>query len=60
MAQAFLYYGINGVMSIAASYEVVLSYIIIVCLAISFAVFGLYALSADGYIRKYKTLYIPF
>lgn len=60
MAQAFLYYGINGVMSIAASYEVVLSYIIIVCLAISFAVFGLYALSADGYIRKYKTFYIPF
>ncbi len=53
----FKLYGINGIMNDIASRGAVLPYLITIIIAICFAMCGLYALSADGQIRKLPLLW---
>lgn len=54
---AFRYYGIDGIMNRIAEYGAALPYLITMGLVCAFIVCGLYALSADGRIRKLPLLW---
>lgn len=54
---AFRYYGIDGIMEKIAGYWATLPQLITICLVVAFIICGLYALSAEGRIKRLPMLW---